>query len=520
MSSMTSSPATARRTILFTLLVVAAAALAWYAPRASAQARLQEAGSAASFFPRALDFGDTPVGGASAVQEIAFRNPGSGPMSLSSVAPVGGNFDLTHDCPLAPDSLGAGSYCTIKVRFAPAAAGAQAGIVQVTDAALAATQQVLIQGRGVVAGPKVAPSVVIVDFPDTALYTSSGPKVVIFTNDESVDVWPYFLYYNPSEGEFSPYPYSDNLLIDTGGDGLKSVSAPTGILKLCDYYIYSYVPMAPTDSCFALVYFTPYNLGERLGSLELGYDYCGDGCGETSISVILRGNAVPFSESDLSVSATTVDFGGVFVGTTATREVVVTSTGFGPLSVFGVRTTNEVFAAETTCGRGVKTGSTCSVKVTCTPKDFAVAESDLYIDHDALGGFTNVKLLCTGSSRPTPKIEVSATGVSFGNQSLGATSDAQQVTIRSVGSAPLKISNVGSVVPFDVSSNCPASLDPGLECQAQVKFTPSAGGRQLSVLEVNSNDPDHPSVNVILVGIGCRPFSVQAGRRGFGLCGP
>ena len=517
MSSMTSSPATAKRTILFTLLVVATAALAWYAPRASAQALLQEAGSAASFFPRALDFGDTPVGGASAVQEIAFRNSGSGPMSLSSVAPVGGNFDLTHDCPLAPDSLGAGSYCTIKVRFAPAAAGAQAGIVQVIDADLAVTQQVLIQGQGVASGPKVAPSVSIVDFPVTALYTSSGPKVVIFTNDEGVDVWPYFLNYLPGEGEFSKFPYTSDNLIDGGS---KSVSTPTGILKSCDDYIFNFVPMAPTDSCFALVYFTPYIVGQRLGSLELGYDYCGDGCGDTTVSVILRGNAVPFSDSDLSVSATTVDFGSVFVGATATREVMVTSTGYGPLSVFGVRTTSEVFMAETNCGRGVKTGSTCSVTVTCTPKDFATAESDLYIDHDALGGFTNVKLLCTGSSRPTPKIEVSATGVSFGNQSLGVTSGAQQVTIRSVGSAPLMISSVGSVIPFDVTSDCPASLAPGLACQAQVKFTPSAGGRQLSVLEVNSNDPDHSSVNVILVGIGCRPFSVQAARRGFGLCGP
>lgn len=503
----------AMRGAWFSLLILAAAALSWQAPQAFAQAA---PAPKASLFPPSLAFGSIAVSGSSATQEIALRNTGTGPMSLSGIVSAGGNFDLTHDCPLGTDTLAAGSFCTILVRFAPEAAGLQSGVVQVLDGVLSVVQEIVVTGTGVVAGPKVVPSTTVVTFPTTALFTTSGPLVVMFTNNETVDIWPYFLDYLPVEGEFSPFPGS--ILIDGGSLAPKVIGSK--VVKSCKDAIFNFETLAPGDACFALIYFTPYDVGLRTGSLVLGWDYCGDGCGETSMSVMLQGNAVPFSESDLTVSASQIDFGPVVVGTPGVRTLTVTSTGYGPLTLLGFRALGDIFQVESDCDRVLKTGSSCTVKVTCTPKGFVTVEGDLYIDHDVSPGFTNVKLICTGVERPTPKILVESTGVSFGSLSLGATSEPQEVIISSIGSAPLAITNVGTVPPFAVGGGCPPSLAPGASCVARLTFTPFAPGRQHNALEISSNDPDRPTVTVSLDGIGCRPFSILAARRGLSLCGP
>ncbi|MGE0357222.1 MAG: choice-of-anchor D domain-containing protein [Burkholderiales bacterium] len=497
----------------FSLLVLAAVALSWHAPQAHAQAAPK-----ASLFPPSLAFGSVATSGSSATQEIALRNTGTGPMSLSGIVSAGGNFDLTHDCPLGTDTLAAGSFCTILVRFAPEAAGLQSGVIQVLDGVLSVVQEVVVTGTGVLAGPKVVPNTTVVTFPTTAVFTTSGPMVVMFTNNETSDIYPYFLDYLPVEGEFSPFP--GNILIDGGSLSLGPKVFGSKVTRPCQDVIFSADTMAPGDSCFALVYFTPFDVGLRTGSLKLGWDYCGDGCGDTDISVLLQGFAVPFSEADLSVSVSQLDFGGVVVGTPAIRTFTLTSTGYGPLTLLGFRALDEIFSVDSDCDRSLKTGSSCTVKVTCTPKGFVTVESDLYIDHDVPPGFTNVKLLCTGVERPTPKILVESTGVSFGSLSLGATSEPQEVIISSIGSAPLAISNVGTTPPFAVGGDCPPSLPPGESCVARLTFTPFAPGRQHNALEISSNDPDRPMVTVSLDGIGCRPFSILAARRGLSLCGP
>lgn len=514
MAQMTGSPSPAIRRVLLSMVMLAAAALAWHAPKASAA--LAAPAAKATIFPQSVRFPDTPVAGISATQKIAFRNTGTGPMQLSGIESVGGNFSLAHDCPLGSGELAAGSYCTIKVRFAPEIAGVQAGIVRVIDAALSVTHEILVQGSGVAGGAKIAPSVSTVTFPTTALYSTSGPMVVTFTNNEGTEIWPYFLDYLPVEGEFSPYP--GNILIDGQSDFSKAGTPK--LMQACQTFIFDYVPMAPGDSCFALIYFSPYNLGLRTGSLVLYWDYCGDGCGETSISIALIGNAVEVSESDLSVSATMLDFGNVVVGSPAVRTLTVTSTGYGPLTLLGARATSDAFDVKFDCPRSLKTGSSCTVVATCTPRQLGLVTSDLYIDHDAGPGFTNVQLKCTGASKPFPKIKVGTTGVGFGNLSLGSTSDTEDVVISSVGTAPLSITNLSTALPFAVASSCPPSLAPGESCLAKVSFTPASAGRHRSSLEIGSNDPDNPSAAVRLEGTGCRLLSILTARRGLSLCGP
>ena len=523
MSHMTSGFGPGSRGVLFSMLVLAAAAFSWHAPQAGAQVQAQL--PVAGYFPQSLDFGDVQTGGTSPVQTISLRNTGAGPMAISSILPIGGDYALTHDCPLAPSALSAGTYCTIAVSFAPGQAGIQSGVVQVAADTLAGAQEIALQGNGVSAPPKLLKSARIVTFPDTTIYTTSGPMEVLFTNnDPEFDIYPMELQYLPYGSDFtSYYPETSPVFGVAPGAGspkagpATKVAGPSSAMASCYSYLDS-MGLAPGESCVAYVYFTPSALGLRTGQLVFGFY---DGDFYFTETVLLRGNGVSVDNPGISLSTDQLDFGGVLVGQSASRTLSVSSTGTVPLFVTGVTTPGPgIFSATTDCDVFLPVGSSCTVTVTCTPDGLRKIDGDLYVLNSAPPGYAYVRLVCTGIEVPKPKIEVAATGVGFGTQSLGSTSAGQDILIKSVGSAPLAISNVAALSPFAATNNCPASLDPGLSCIATVTFTPVAAARQSGSLAISSNDPDDPTVTVDLSGTGCRPFSIQAARRGMSLCGP
>jgi hypothetical protein len=77
----------------------------------------------------ALAFEGIIVGGSSSPQTIALTNAGNAPLALSGIATTG-DFSQENDC--AAD-LPAGGGCTIRVTFAPSAAGPRSGSLSVTN---------------------------------------------------------------------------------------------------------------------------------------------------------------------------------------------------------------------------------------------------------------------------------------------------------------------------------------------------------------------------------------------------
>ncbi len=516
------SLSTLARTVVVTAL--GAAALALQAP-AWALTPLSASAAAADAFPGTLKFGDVATGRVGSAQQVSLRNTGAAPMAIGSIEAAGGDFGVVHDCPLGDAGLAPGRFCTLGVRFAPASLGEQSAVVQVRDTAGDLVVEILVQGNGVSAAPKLYANSPVLNFPDTEIYSFSGPLTVFFTNETGNDV--HLDYYNlyPVEGEFTTYP--PYYLVNGGlaGDAKRAVPAkvatPKGMLYRCEdlmYYYYSGLFLAPGDSCAAIFYFAPYSLGPKYGTYTLYWYDSSEASGQ--ITIQLFGNGAPMPTPGLSLSASELDFGGVVVGGSGARTLIASSTGTSPVGISGVRTSGGVFDATSDCPLSLAPSTACTVFITCKPTALGLFTGDLYIDTDLDSGFVHVPLLCTGSEFPLPKIEVVTRGVSFGTQSLGSPSQPQPVEIRSVGSAPLSLSSITTGVPFDVGGNCPTALAPGASCNAQVTFTPTAGGRQRGVLAITSNDPDHPMETVDLNGTGCRPFSVQAGRRGANLCGP
>jgi len=103
-----------------------------------------------------------------------------------------------------------------------------------------------------------------------------------------------------------------------------------------------------------------------------------------------------------------------------------------------------------------------------------------------------------------PGATLSSLSLSFGNQPLGITSQAQTVTLRNVGSQPLFLRKILAVPSrsYTQTNNCPASLAPATSCTLSVTFRPAATGIQRGFLIVLDNAWPRKSQIVKLTGSG------------------
>ena len=109
-------------------------------------------------------------------------NTGQAPLSITGFQMTGSSdFSQTNNCPIAPNTLVPGAYCTITVSYTPTIAGYENAILSIYDNALPSPQQVNINGNSVSAGiPTLNPG--NLTFPDTLIGGTSDPQYVTLTN--------------------------------------------------------------------------------------------------------------------------------------------------------------------------------------------------------------------------------------------------------------------------------------------------------------------------------------------------
>ncbi len=119
-----------------------------------------------------------------------------------------------------------------------------------------------------------------------------------------------------------------------------------------------------------------------------------------------------------------------------------------------------------------------------------------------------------------PQLSLSATALSFGSVSVGASSAGQTVTLTNSGTAVLLISGIAASGDFsETSAGCGASLGVGATCQVAVVFTPTAVGARTGTLTVTSNAAGSPQTVALSgtgVAAGVPQLSVSASALGFG----
>ena len=145
------------------------------------------------------------------------------------------------------------------------------------------------------------------------------------------------------------------------------------------------------------------------------------------------------------VSPPSLDFGNQLVGTSsAPMTVTINNAGTGILIIESITVTpTPPFKIVSQCSGS---GSNCSVVVAFAPTVSGAVSGNLTIlSNDHANPQVKVPLTGTGIA---PKISVSPTSINFGNQLIGTTSAAMNVTVSNIGTANLAISAIALAGPF------------------------------------------------------------------------
>ncbi|PYU10668.1 MAG: hypothetical protein DMG29_17100, partial [Acidobacteria bacterium] len=172
------------------------------------------------------------------------------------------------------------------------------------------------------------------------------------------------------------------------------------------------------------------------------------------------------------------------------QTVTLTNSGTAPLSIAtavlgGANAGDFALASGTTCinGATLAAGANCVLNLTFTPTAASARTATAIITDDAAGSPQSVSLTGTGVTPPTATL--SATSSAFGEQRVGTTSAAQNVTLTNNGGAPLNLTGItitgaqAADFAFAAGNTCPSgagSVAPGASCTISVSFTPAAPG--------------------------------------------
>jgi len=219
------------------------------------------------------------------------------------------------------------------------------------------------------------------------------------------------------------------------------------------------------------------------------------------------GSGSPGGDSlEISVSPSTLGFGSVVDGTTASQTITITNTGTASVTVSSVTLSGTTFtitgvSTPLTIGAGQSVTFTVSFK----PSGTSTASGTISITSNA-ENFA-VDLSGTGVAAD-PTIAANTSSLSFGNVTVN-TSASQPVVLTNTGNANLNITSVSaSGAGFSASGGSNVTLAPNQSTSVTVTFDPTAAGSVTGGLTIKSNATNTPSVQLTGAGVSAAKHSV------------
>lgn len=311
-------------------------------------------------------------------------------------------------------------------------------------------------------------------------------------------------------------------LRNTGNEALDvnavDVVAPYSIQsENCLNAVLDPVSISPTSSCTIELVFSRTTVGIFTDSVTVVYT--GKVSGESfSVRYNSFGEVVPNTPA-LDVSKAALSFGNVAdVGGTANDTLQILNRGGGALNIDAIDalTLGGVspgeFSIDNTTGCAISgplsEKQTCELSVNYNPIIRTVSEATIAtLEIDTNGGVRSITL--SGTHIP-PQIEMGTNDAEVGYAQVGETI-LFQILATNIGLGGLVIENVSftSADPADAdmfargSDVCPGvvsdgPLKGGESCGVLIEFMPTSPGEKSATMEIESNDPDNPTVFVTL----------------------
>jgi hypothetical protein len=210
-------------------------------------------------------------------------------------------------------------------------------------------------------------------------------------------------------------------------------------------------------------------------------------------------------------------FAPQLVGTTsAPQTIVLTFSGtipVAPLTISSIVASGD-FAQTNNYTTPIAAGTSVTINVTFTPTTTGLRTGQITITESA--STTPIVIPLTGTGL-APQLAASTGGLTF-IQTVGTTSAAQVVTLKSTGNSPLTISGIsitsavaGVAADYSETSTCiptgTGTFQPGQSCTISVQFKPAAIGSRVAQLNIAHNAAGSPLV-IALTGTGTSPIKI------------
>jgi hypothetical protein len=426
--------------------------------------------------PPSLNFGHLPVGTTSAAKTVTLTNNQSTSLTISGISTTG-DYSQVNNC---PSSLNAGAACTISVNFHPTVAANVPGALTLSSSAVPGSQPVQLSGSG---SGSVTSQVAF------------SPKSVAFGMQEA--------------GTASPAQTVTLRNISSSSSLTVSAVISSGpnypVTNTCAGKL-----IAPGGTCSIAVAFKP-NANFATASYPGGITVL-DSDGTSPQVVGLSGAGVP----PVTTSPSSLSFGTTASGATSAAQTVTLVNRHATAESLTIVTSGYYVMTSNSCSNPLPPGSSCSIALAFSPTGLSLFAG---FDRGNIKGAATVKPSSGGKLSPEV-VSLAACGtiarpapasLSFGSESVGATSSPKVVTLTNVatglGANPkLYINQVGKGGPdssdFVISNNtCDSGLEPGGQCTVSVEFKPTATGKRSGTLNFFDNGACSPQ-QVLLAGTG------------------
>ena len=433
-------------------------------------------GPLTSLTPRPLQFPVQTVSTSSGASTVTLNNPGTSPLSISSIAIAGGNaseFSQHNSCPIPPATLAPNSNCAINIKFTPAAVGTRTAQLIVTDNARRSPHAMDLSGLGAnSSSPQVLLSTSQLNFQDQPFNTTSSPLALVVSNVGGGDlsISKVAIVNGATPSQFAETDSCVGVNISPGGTCTINVT------------------FTPT--------FTTASPDNQLAQLVITDNAVG------IPTVTLVGIGAPPASAQVLLSKSVLTFASQTVNTTgSTQSVTLSNTGNTTVLIIQV-TVNGPNAADfsqvNTCGTSLAVAKSCTLTVTFKPSAAGARQAELDIADNANNSPQPVALQGTGAASANPVASLSPTSLTFPSQTVKTTSPALPVSLSNTGSAALAITSIGisgaEAAEFAETNTCGNSVAAGATCTVNVTFTPAATGTRSAQLQITDNAAGSPQI--------------------------
>ena len=330
---------------------------------------LAPAGSLAAA-PASLAFGSVQVGGNSS-QSATVTNTGTSAVILSQAAASGAGFAVSG---LAlPVTLNGGQSASFKVVFSPTASGAAGGSVTLTSNASNSTLSIPVTGTAVA--------------PASSLLAAS-PSSLSFSSTQVGS--------------------SSNLFATLTNSGASTITISQASVTGTAFSISGLglpLTLAANQSVTFTATFTPPSGGAASGTLSVISN-----ASNSPANITLSGTGAALGQ--LAVSPTTLSFGSVAVGSTASLNGTVTASG-SPVSITSLGVSNAEFVVSgISLPMTLPAGQSASFAVVFTPQSSGAASGSLSFASNSSSATTVQSMTGTGTAAIQHTVDLTWTGSS------------------------------------------------------------------------------------------------------------